>query len=94
MRKPSNKILAIVLVGSLLFIPVNPREAYGNMLGRIVSKVVYGATNTVINSYKVKKKLPIVAGYKKGKDPLPKGTNATQTYKNIWAAIKNDLGIK
>lgn len=94
MRKPSVKLLAIILVGSLLFIPVNPREANGNILGRIVTKAAYGVTNTAINSFKVKKKLPIIAGYKRGGDPLPKGTNATQTYRNVWASIKSDLGIK
>lgn len=94
MRKPSVKLLTIVLIGSLLFIPINPREAHGNMLGRIVSKVAYGVTNTAINSFTTKKKLPIVAGYKRGRDPLPKGTTPGGTYKRIWLSIKSDLGLK
>ena len=94
MKKPSARLLAIVLIGSLLFIPVNPKEAHGNMLGRIVAKVAYGVTNTAINSFKAKKKLPIVAGYKKGRDPLPKGTNPGSVRSKIWESIKSDLGLK
>lgn len=94
MRKPSAKLLAIVLIGSLLFIPVNPKEAHGNMLARIVSKTAYGITNAAINSFKVKKKLPIVAGYKKGRDPLPKGTTPGNVRSKMWQSIKSDLGLK
>lgn len=93
MRKPSVKILSIVLIG-LLFIPINPKEAHGNMLGRIVSKVAYGTTKTVINSFKAKKMPPIIAGYKKGRDPLPKGTTPAMVRGKIWESIKSDLGLK
>ena len=93
MRKPSVNVLTIVLIGALL-IPVNSKEAHGNMLGRIVSKAAYSVTNTAINSFKAKKKLPLVAGYKKGRDPLPKGTNPATVRSKIWQSIKGDLGLK
>ncbi|MBC2723325.1 hypothetical protein [Desulfosporosinus sp.] len=97
MRKPSAKILSIVLIGSLLFIPINPKEAHGNMLARIVSKVAYGTTKAAINGFKANKaknKLPIIAGYKKGRDPLPKGTTPAMVRGKIWESIKRDLGLK
>ena len=94
MMKPSVKVLSIVLIGSLLFIPINPREAHGNMLGKIVSKIAYGTTKAAINSFKPKKKLPITGGYKPGRDPLPRGTTPEKVRGKIWESIKSDLGLK
>jgi hypothetical protein len=39
-----------------------------------------------------KKKLPIIAGYKKDKNPLPQGRTAKDNYKEAWSLLKKELG--
>lgn len=104
---PLIKVMTIVLAGSIVLHPVPKAEpVQAGVISKITKKIVYDTTNTLIDkakedkkkldnpNYKPKKKLPVIAGYKPGKNPLPKGTNSTQTYKNIWQSIKSDLGFK
>lgn len=100
------KVMTVVLAGSLVLSPVPQEPAQAGVISKITKKIVYDSTNKIIDNakekkkqqentnYVPKKKLPITAGYKRGADPLPKGTNAKQTYRNIWQTIKNDIGIK
>ena len=88
------KFVAIALIGSFMLSPfVSPKPAEGGILTRVIAKAAYGTTKTAIKAYKTKKKMPIVAGYKKGANPLPQGYNASTTYKNMWNSIMSDLGL-
>lgn len=96
---PLIKIMALILAGSFV---LSPTPAQTPQAGKITTTI----TNKIIDdakekqkkidnpNYKPKKKLPIIAGFKPGRDPLPKGTNPKQTYKNIWATLKSELGLK
>jgi hypothetical protein len=94
MRIVSVRIMSLAIIGCLVLIPINAKPVQAGLAGKLISKIVFTTAKTVIDKGKGKKMMPIVAGYKKGKNPLPKGTNATQTYKNIWQTLKNDIGIK
>jgi CDP-diacylglycerol pyrophosphatase len=96
---PLIKVVMVILAGSLVLSPTpaqNPQA--GKITSTITKKIIDDATEKRKQqenpNYKPKRKMPIIAGYKKGRDPLPKGTNPKQTYKNIWITLKNDLGLK
>jgi hypothetical protein len=104
---PLIKVMTVVLAGSLALSPVpHPEPAQAGVISKVTRKIVNTTTKTIIDNakekkkqdgnpnYKPKKKLPITAGFKPGRDPLPKETNPKQIYKNIWQTIKNDLGLK
>ncbi|WP_088227836.1 hypothetical protein [Desulfosporosinus sp. FKB] len=96
---PLIKVMMVILAGSLVLSPVatSSRQA-GKITNTITKKIIDDAKEKRKHlenpNYKPKKKMPIIAGFKKGRDPLPKGTNPKQTYKNIWLTLKNDLGLK
>lgn len=96
---PLIKVMMLILAGSFVLSPVHAeyRQA-GKITNTITKKIIDDAREKqkqIENpNYKPQKKLPIIAGYKKGYDPLPKGTNPMQTYKNIWLTLKSDLGFK
>jgi len=104
---PAIKLITLVLAGSLALSPVpHPEPAQAGVISKITRKIVNTTTKTIIDNahekkkqdenpnYKPKKKLPITGGFKPGRDPLPKGTTPSGTYRNIWEAIKSDLGFK
>lgn len=96
---PLIKVMMLILAGSLVLSPVTTQyHQAGKVTNTITKKIIDNAREKqkqIDNpNYKPKKKLPIIAGYKPGKNPLPKGTTPAQTYKNIWQTLKNDLGLK
>lgn len=103
---PLIKIMTIVLASSLVLSPVpHPEPAQAGVISKITKKIVNTTTKTIIDNAHAKKKqqinpnykpkkLPITAGFKPGHDPLPKGTTPANTYRNMWEAIKSDLGFK
>ena len=101
------KIMTVVLAGSIVLSPVPTAEPIqAGVISKITNKIVNSTTKTIIDNakekqkkidnpnYIPKRKLPIIAGYKPGKSPLPKSVTPAQTYKNIWASLKNNLGLK
>ncbi|WP_407308785.1 hypothetical protein [Desulfosporosinus sp. SB140] len=97
---PFIKIMMLILAGTFVLSPVTTQnQQAGKITSTITKKIIDDATEKRKQlenpNYKPKKKkLPIIAGFKLGHDPLPKGTNPKQTYKNLWLTLKNDLGLK
>lgn len=89
--------MALILAGSFV---LSPTPAPEQQAGKITNKITSTITKTILDdakekrkqidnpNYKPKKKLPIIAGYKPGKNPMPKGTTPAQTYKGIWDSFK------
>lgn len=48
----------------------------------------------IADTAKHPKKLPIIAGYKPGKNHLPEGITPSQNYQNAWNLLKKELGLK
>ena len=101
---PMIKIMALILAGSFVFAPVQ-QLAQAGTIGNISRKIVNTTTKTLIEkgkekqkqidnpNYVPKKKMPIIAGYKKGRNPLPKSVTPVNTYRNIWLSIMSELGL-
>ena len=94
MIRRSIKTLSFAIIGSLVLLTVQPKPVQAGLVGKVITKIVFTATKTAIDKSKDKKMLPIVAGFKKGKNPLPKSVTPASTFKNILETLKNDIGLK
>ena len=100
---PLISIMMVILAGTFVLSPIQPPTPQA---GKITNKITNTITKTIIDNakekkkqidnpnYKPKRRLPIIGGYKPGKNPLPKSVTPAQTYKNIWASLKSELGLK
>jgi len=99
--------MTLVLGASFVIFPVQATDPItpepttqqaGKITNTITNKIIDDAREKqrqIDNpNYKPKKKLPITGGFKPGRDPLPKGTTPSSTYRNMWESIKSDLGFK
>ncbi|SHH86042.1 hypothetical protein [Desulfosporosinus lacus] len=96
---PLIKVMTVVLAGSIVLSPVPQAEpAQAGIANKITQKIIKEIHEKKKQdenpNYKPKKKLPIIGGYKPGKDLLPKGTTPEKVRSKIWSSIKSDLGFK
>lgn len=96
---PLIKVMSLVLAGSIVLHPVpQPHQEAGKLTNKIVNTsiktILEKAQEKANPPAKSKQKLPIIAGYKPGQNPLPEGRTPQQNYQEAWKLLKNELGWK
>jgi hypothetical protein len=89
---PIIKVMIVVLAGSVVMTPTPQAGKHTNKIQKVIIEKSKEKRKEIDNPNYKPKKLPIIAGYKDGANPLPQGRTAKENYQEAWSLLKKELG--